>query len=399
MSLVTRCPTCSTQFKVVPDQIRIAEGWVRCGQCGEVFEASAQMQLYDQRASTVVRPLQPRPALAPQADQVQQPASAVPAAIEPVRAVPIPPVAGNADAAFESADLELRANPSEPRLSLPAESDFGGAQESDDDERARQLNEWNAHIGAEAQQPEQDDDGRVRKLVGWPAAAAAAGESEQKNDERAYKLDDWAADTEADAHDNEQENEDWPFDAAFDASGKNDPSDDLAPSFAASAEWRAFWATPRMRRLLWAALALLLAGLFLQMVLGQRDWLAAHAPRLAPVVRALCAPLGCRVRPYRYPDAIVIDSSAFNRAAGNSFHLSVTLRNSADFPVASPALELTLTDAEEQTLVRRVITATELGAPAALAARGEFSAAKVLSINETARPEAIVNYRLVAFYP
>ncbi|MBS0303672.1 MAG: zinc-ribbon domain-containing protein, partial [Proteobacteria bacterium] len=36
MSLVTRCPACSTLFKVVPDQIRIAAGWVRCGQCGEV---------------------------------------------------------------------------------------------------------------------------------------------------------------------------------------------------------------------------------------------------------------------------------------------------------------------------------------------------------------------------
>ena len=43
MSLVTRCPACSTLFKVVPDQIRIAAGWVRCGQCGEVFDASAQL--------------------------------------------------------------------------------------------------------------------------------------------------------------------------------------------------------------------------------------------------------------------------------------------------------------------------------------------------------------------
>lgn len=43
MSLVTRCPACSTCFRVVPDQLRISDGWVRCGQCSEVFDASKQM--------------------------------------------------------------------------------------------------------------------------------------------------------------------------------------------------------------------------------------------------------------------------------------------------------------------------------------------------------------------
>ena len=39
MSLVTRCPTCGTMFKVVPDQLRVSEGWVRCGRCSQVFNA------------------------------------------------------------------------------------------------------------------------------------------------------------------------------------------------------------------------------------------------------------------------------------------------------------------------------------------------------------------------
>lgn len=43
MSLTTRCPACRTLFKVAPDQLRISEGWVRCGQCDEVFDASAQL--------------------------------------------------------------------------------------------------------------------------------------------------------------------------------------------------------------------------------------------------------------------------------------------------------------------------------------------------------------------
>ena len=45
MSLITRCPACGTMFKVVPDQLRITEGWVRCGHCSEVFDASSNMQI------------------------------------------------------------------------------------------------------------------------------------------------------------------------------------------------------------------------------------------------------------------------------------------------------------------------------------------------------------------
>ena len=44
MSLITRCPACRTMFKVVPDQLRISEGWVRCGQCEEIFDAQANLQ-------------------------------------------------------------------------------------------------------------------------------------------------------------------------------------------------------------------------------------------------------------------------------------------------------------------------------------------------------------------
>jgi len=43
-ALITRCPACATMFKVVPDQLRVSEGWVRCGHCGEVFDAAGHMQ-------------------------------------------------------------------------------------------------------------------------------------------------------------------------------------------------------------------------------------------------------------------------------------------------------------------------------------------------------------------
>jgi predicted Zn finger-like uncharacterized protein len=39
MSLATRCTACDTVFRVVQDQLKVSEGWVRCGRCGEVFNA------------------------------------------------------------------------------------------------------------------------------------------------------------------------------------------------------------------------------------------------------------------------------------------------------------------------------------------------------------------------
>jgi predicted Zn finger-like uncharacterized protein len=43
MSLVTRCTACGTLFKVVADQLKISQGWVRCGQCAHVFDAQANL--------------------------------------------------------------------------------------------------------------------------------------------------------------------------------------------------------------------------------------------------------------------------------------------------------------------------------------------------------------------
>jgi len=39
VSLATRCVSCGTVFRVVQDQLRVSSGWVRCGRCGEVFNA------------------------------------------------------------------------------------------------------------------------------------------------------------------------------------------------------------------------------------------------------------------------------------------------------------------------------------------------------------------------
>ena len=48
-ALATRCPACGTVFRVVRDQLRVSEGWVRCGRCAEVFNAADGLVDLDSR--------------------------------------------------------------------------------------------------------------------------------------------------------------------------------------------------------------------------------------------------------------------------------------------------------------------------------------------------------------
>jgi len=41
---VTQCPECHTAFKVSPEHLAVANGWVRCGRCGGVFEALLHLE-------------------------------------------------------------------------------------------------------------------------------------------------------------------------------------------------------------------------------------------------------------------------------------------------------------------------------------------------------------------
>lgn len=45
MSLITCCPACQTMFQVSGEDLRVSDGWVRCGKCNGVFDASAHLQV------------------------------------------------------------------------------------------------------------------------------------------------------------------------------------------------------------------------------------------------------------------------------------------------------------------------------------------------------------------
>ncbi len=81
-------------FRVVPDQLRISEGWVRCGQCGEIFNASQHLLAPPGQAAEA--PVAPQPAVAraplPKAPTLVAPAAKAPAEVH----APLSAAAGQA---------------------------------------------------------------------------------------------------------------------------------------------------------------------------------------------------------------------------------------------------------------------------------------------------------------
>jgi len=144
-------------------------------------------------------------------------------------------------------------------------------------------------------------------------------------------------------------------------------------------------------------LAFLLAA---QIGVHDRDRLAATQPALRPWLARLCEPLKCRLAPPRQIDAIAIDSSSFNKLRGDTYRLNFTLKNQAAMEVAMPALELTLTDAQDQPVVRRVLLAADLDSNArVIGATAEWPGSLALAVAANCSNARIAGYRLLAFYP
>jgi predicted Zn finger-like uncharacterized protein len=83
MSFVTRCTSCGTLFKVVADQLKISNGWVRCGQCGSVFDAQQNAMPDPEAPPAQVTALPAESAVAPSAEPEPSPTPSPSAHEEP----------------------------------------------------------------------------------------------------------------------------------------------------------------------------------------------------------------------------------------------------------------------------------------------------------------------------
>lgn len=137
----------------------------------------------------------------------------------------------------------------------------------------------------------------------------------------------------------------------------------------------------------------------LQMAVHERDQLAASYPRLASPLERLCRPLNCSVKALRRIESIVIDSSSFTRVGGEVFRFSAALKNTAGLALAIPSIELTLTDVQDQVLVRRILEPQDLLASAEAIESGADWSPSVEVVLASPVAIAVNGYRLVAFYP
>jgi hypothetical protein len=112
--------------------------------------------------------------------------------------------------------------------------------------------------------------------------------------------------------------------------------------------------------------------------------------------------LGCELPLPRRIDLMSIEASDLQADTNNSsvMVLSATLKNRAIFSQQYPLLELTLTDAQDQPLVRRVLAPQDYLGRAASTEAG-FGANTEIAIKvfiESAQIKA-TGYRLYLFYP
>ena len=350
-------------FQVETDQLKVSDGWVRCGHCDGVFDASAHFQI----APVPVAPETPEapdlpvspdaqfqdfPIQAGLADSVP----AVPAALAahqplPDNMAPVPSAAADAPptGAALSSYLSIAQVPDEaeieaaPSVSAPTDSD--------------------ARLALYGREPK------------------------------------------------------GPSRADVKARHKSDVS------FVKTARRRARRSQPLYRALTVLLSLTLLAALLVQGLVYERVALAARYPALLPMLQSLCQPLNCQINPPRVIEAIEIDSSSFTQTGPETYRLNFVVKNNRPGAVAMPALEVTLTGAGDKVLVSKIVLPAEYGAssawlsnampfagafdlqaapaPAARAVTspGEAAATDVLAAPEPAPALMITGYRLLAFYP
>ena len=341
MSLATRCTTCGTVFRVVQDQLKVSEGWVRCGRCSEVFNALEG--LFDLERDTP--PDWPLGTAAP---------STVPAVVAtatgPVDAdhpaVEAPPARADDGASADAIDKI------DAQLMGSRESEQGSTPATRVSERDR----------LEFPDAQFDPEMLAEDTVDLRAPATALLVAEERGAET------------------------LPV------------APPAAPEFVQRAQRRARWGSPAMRALQAAAVAVLLIVLGLQGLHQFRDEVVARWPETGPALASWCGAMACTIAaPHRIED-VAVESTALTRASApdDAFRLSVVLRNRGATTVTLPSVDLSLTDAGGQLVARRMLAPLDFRVAASAMRPGAESALQLILSTGGAR---VTGYTVEVFYP
>lgn len=403
MALATRCPHCKTAFRVANDQLKLRGGLVRCGQCKEIFNGIENLLPAEahQRPATPSTDSPPLSRPEPLAGEAP-PAAPFAAPSDPsVSLVPTAPAAASsalpgamppavrvggvdiADARHSGANGESAVAPdavphsNDPLLRMTL-LDFaahdGEADTVSGRGDERDATDIPAHRAAAAKAPEQPDpiDAAIAAIAASPARKAGRTP--------------WRLLPGRGMRNQEDEPEE-------------DDQDD-EPGFVIEGRRK----SRRAARTAWLALAAALLGLALlaQVAYATRSSILSRFPQSAPMLASACRVLGCELSLPAEADALLIESSDLQSTAAGSdvLALSFLLRNRSSATQAWPSIELTMNDASDKPLARKVFGPRDyLHDPAAVAAgipADSEHAAKILF--RFSGPKAS-GYRIYLFYP
>lgn len=373
MSLATRCTACGTIFRVVQDQLRVSEGWVRCGRCAEVFDA--RDQLFDIDHETP--PLWPTEAAAASKMSDEHVLATPPGqTVEPddiwrqrVPMTPEPPPEDDllANSLKVTARQDLRLEPQWMEGNGGQVATFGRLTAD-------------ARTEPDANQPMLPNDLRP-DLIFSPTRFDSARRGN----------------------------------APLAAPSTADAGLEL-PSFMRSSAEAVRWRSTAARSALAGGLVLALCLLGWQLFLHFRDAIAAVYPQSRPALLSLCRIIECNLHPWQRIDAVSVENSALTQArpyapgapggstaAANQYLLSVNLHNKSGVDVATPAVELSLLDAGGRVSLRRVLTPGDfrtdkaglVASPPVIAAGSDLPLRALLSTGD----QRISGYSVEIFHP
>lgn len=291
--LSVQCPQCETHLSLDPQVIRRSLGWARCGHCQHVFDA-AQVAL---------------PTLTPHAPS---------------------PLANNVSANWPSLELPSRTPDASGDTSL--ENEQGGPIEA--------VNEPIHSVEASIQAGGSPDE--------WTPKDKPPSEESDPPAVQDHSIDLPPVD-EPDSGLSQTQARDPILSEKVDGSAHVGAwgLDSLPVETKARNQLVSMWK--------WIGLALLVAVLAVQMVIGQREYIAARWPKASAPLKRMSDALGLPLESIKDVRQLHIAHSSITRTDDLQFQLELELKNEGLLAVALPQLELSLLDAEGHIWARRVL--------------------------------------------
>ncbi|MBL8447853.1 MAG: zinc-ribbon domain-containing protein [Zoogloeaceae bacterium] len=396
--MLTRCPACQTVFKVGPDQLAARGGRVRCGHCLNAFDAITNALATDEPPPDDTSDEPAPPALAAE----ELPSGATPAkesefwpgdldAPGPAPAAPddAPPPPREDAAPFEEAvpEPESREMPAvfRPRHRAPLQAEWEAT-----DGPAALRDEQNS-TGAP---PDPSSEAELRPIEAPPAVPWLREASQGDNHREGSVAEVPAPMTLASAPALAQRDTDEGNTALA-------PPPSVMP-LRVPAQPSSEPAARRTHRQWGIALGCLAVLLAAQAAFLFRTQVAGALPALRPMFVALCSRVGCAMPWPQEAGAIGIETSDLHPEPGPNaeFVFHATLRNRAAFAQAYPHVELSLTDAADKPVVRRVFAPQDWRQPGT-EDDTPFSAGGTAEVRLafSAPGVAALGYRVYVFYP